>query len=332
MGESPALRVLDAGVVSPVRSQTLWHALAYGVSRTGVPTLCFLRPAGSYACLGYHRQLDELDLDHCARAGLPVLRRMVGGGPVYLDRDQVFFQIVLPVEAVPASRVQAVERLLAPAVAAFRDCGVPAGLDQGEICVGDRKICGHGAGQIESAVVVCGNLIRRFDHAAATRILRLPRLAARVEVERLMRRYVAATAVEAGRFQQALTRSYAAALGLSPRPGRLNDHEEQVLADLDRRFVDPHWLAGPAPQRSRPVHIKIREGVRVAYSRWGAASVLISSVRGRVVHAQAWTGRRPHPRLARVLLGRDLGDLPAVLRAALPPGPQVDHLAAELAA
>jgi len=54
--------------------------------------------------------------------------------------------------------------LLEPAVTAFRTVGVPASLDDElEICVGDRKICGHGAGQIDDAVVLCGNLIETFD-------------------------------------------------------------------------------------------------------------------------------------------------------------------------
>jgi len=57
-------------------------------------------------------------------------------------------------------------------VTAFRTVGVPASLDDElEICVGDRKICGHGAGQIDDAVVLCGNLIETFDHDRAARVL-----------------------------------------------------------------------------------------------------------------------------------------------------------------
>ncbi|MHB8342316.1 MAG: lipoate--protein ligase family protein [Mycobacteriales bacterium] len=331
--DSGPLRVIDAGMLPALRSQTVWHAIAHGVSVTGQPTLCFVRPASRYACLGYHRRLGELDLDYCAKAGIPVLRRMVGGGPVYLDDGQLFFQIVLPLAAVSPVRTAALQALLSPAVRAFRRCGVDARLVDGEICVADRKICGHGAGQVEEAVIVCGNLIDRFDYAAATRILRLPDPTTRAEVERLMRRYVLATPVPADRFQQELVAAYAEALGLVPEPGRLSLLEEQALSELDERFSDPGWLAGPVAPRDGPVQVKIKEGVRVAYARRGETSVLISSVSGRIVHAEIFLASGAGAdALGPRLVDRELTELATMVEAAFPAGGAAVGLARELAA
>ena len=142
----------------------------------GAPaTLSFTRPAAPYVCLGYHRGLDEVDHDYCRANGLPVLRRMVGGGPVYLDADQLFFQICLPARAVagrPAASFAHAARTGRDRLCGRRGAG-PCSTTICEICVGDRKICGHGAGQIEDAVVLCGNLIERFDHERAARVLAL---------------------------------------------------------------------------------------------------------------------------------------------------------------
>ena len=124
------LRVVDFGRVSALRSQTLYHAVAYGVSAGAPPTLSFARPAAAYVCLGYHRRLEELDRDYCRASGLKIFRRMVGGGPVYIDSDQLFFQLCLPVASVPASRSQATRGIIKPAAAAFRALGVPAALDE----------------------------------------------------------------------------------------------------------------------------------------------------------------------------------------------------------
>lgn len=328
LASSRSLRVIDSGAASALQSQTIWHALAYGVSESGQATLSFVQPTQPYVCLGYHRGLDELDLGFCTAAGLPVFRRMVGGGPVYLDDDQLFFQIVLPLREVPMVRAVALERLLLPAVQAFRDCGVDASLRDGEICVGDRKICGHGAGQIADAVVVCGNLIGSFDHACATNILRLPDPAIRDEVERMMRRYVLATPAPTADFKAALTSAYAAAFRWVPRRGELSTSERSELARLDREFVTSEWVAGEIPSRGPTIRIKIREGVRVARAQRGDITLLLSSVAGMVVRAELTGVSDMTP-----VLGRNLGEVASALRDHLPGlGREAFELATELAA
>ena len=291
----PELRVIDFGRVSALRSQTLWHALAYGVSAGGPPTLSFMRPSRPYVGLGYHRRLEEADIAACREAGLPVFRRMVGGGVVYLDEHQQFFQICLPVRDVPRSREQALRRLLSPAVAAFRAAGVPAELDDDlEIVVGEAKVCGHGAAQIEDAVVVVGNLIERFDHAAAARILALPE-GVRAEVVRLMERFVTATPADPAAFRAAAATAYGEALGLDPVSGRLSDRERERLHEIDGRFLSPAWLQGP--ERPDPKcspggagvptarTVKVRAGVFVVCAEHERSRAVATVVGGRIERA-----------------------------------------------
>jgi lipoate---protein ligase len=282
---SDLLRVIDFGRVTPLRSQTLWHAVAYGVSAGQPATLSFARPSAPYVCLGYHRDPAELDEQYCREHGLPVYRRMVGGGPVYLDDRQLFFQICVPAGLVSPARAGALRALLTPAVAAFRAAGVAARLDDdGEICSGDRKICGHGAGQIEDAVLVCGNLIEAFDHERATGVLDLPDPVQRAETLRLMRRYVTATPADPAAFRAALSAAYASALALRAVPGELTAAELRTVAELDRRFTAPGWLAGPGrPARSggRGRQVKVRAGVwTLAAEARGGARLVASVVDG----------------------------------------------------
>ena len=292
---SEPLRVIDFGCCPPLRSQTLWHAVGYGVSAGAPATLSFVRPAAPYVCVGYHRRLDEVDLGYCREHGLPVLRRMVGGGPVYLDADQLLFQICVPAGAVSPARRQALQQLLEPAVEAFRAVGVAAGLDEDlEICLGDAKVCGHGAGQIRDAVVVCGNLIERFDHGRAVRVLGIADPAQRDQTLALMRRFVVATPVDSVAFRTALTTAYAAALGLDPVPGEMTATEQAALAELDERFVSDAWLAGPArgaaPPAGEPVarQVKVRAGVWTLSATRDGASVAAALVHGRVHRVQLY--------------------------------------------
>ncbi|MFD1659094.1 biotin/lipoate A/B protein ligase family protein [Streptomyces caeni] len=283
--------MIDFGRTSALRSQTLWHAIAYGVSAGAPPTLSFVRPAEPYVCLGYHRSIEEVDLAYCTAQGLPVYRRMVGGGPVYLDSDQLFFQIALPAADVSPSRARALRDMLSPAVAAYRAAGVDASLDRNmEIAVEDRKICGHGAGQIEDAVVVCGNLIEGFDHERAARVLRLPDEGMRSEVLRLMRRYVSATPADPEVFRRAAVDAYATALGLQPVPGDLTGVEREALVELDERFTSDEWIAGPARRpRRRTREVKVRAGVWVFAAQHEQALVMASVVDDSVERARLST-------------------------------------------
>jgi len=294
------LRVCDFGRVSARRSQTLWHALAEGVSAGAAPTLSFMRPARPYVCVGYHRPAAEVALDWCREAGLPVYRRKAGGGVVYLDDAQLFFQITVPAASLPAARGVALRHLLAPAVTAWRAAGVDARLDPaGEVVLPGgalgRKICGHAAAQIGDAVVVVGNLIERFDHDAAARVLALS-TDARAETARLMRRFVAATPADAATFASAAVTAYGEALGLEAVPGHLSRDERGHLAHLDTRFGTARWLAGPVAGRPVPAArtVKIRAGVFVVTAE-AAAARLVAGVVGdkverAVLSAPEWNG------------------------------------------
>jgi lipoate-protein ligase A len=304
------LRVIDFGEAIPLRSQTLWHAVAAGVGRGGPPTLSFVRTSAPYVSVGFHRSLDEVDRSVCRARGWPVLRRQVGGGPVFMDRDQLCFQVSVPAADLPASRVAATRMLLEPALCAFRAAGLDAHLDPApEVVVGDRKVCGHAAAQIGSAVVLVGNLIERFDHQAAASILRAPDPTESGETLALMRRYVAfdgdGPAPDPDAFVGAAIGAYASALGLEPVAGGLSPAERDELRRLDRQFGRPSWVAGPGRPPRPAWTAKIRSGVWRGFCARGAGRLGLSVVGGRIAAARV-EGFGPDRELAARLEGAAL--------------------------
>lgn len=326
---SDHLRVIDFGTVSALRSQTLWHAVAKGVDAGGPPTLSFVRSRDPFVSLGFHRSLDELDTVRCERSGWPVYRRMVGGGPVYLDERQLCFQLSVPAAALPTARHAALRQLLEPALDAFRVAGLEAELDPDlEVVVGDRKVCGHGAAQMGSAVVVVGNLIERFDHRAAVSVLRTPAPEDADEALRLMRRYVAwdgdGPVVDPAAFTEALGVAYGRALGLPLRSGVLCAGELRALRHLDRRFEDRKWVQG-TPRKASPVwRLKVRAGVWMYSVSQGDTTVAASVVGGRIDRLRvADEGLADPGGLNSALTGSGLADAPAILERWGTPGRRI---------
>jgi len=308
------LRIIDFGEVDGLRSQTLWHALAYGVSEGSPPTLSFMEPTEPYVSIGYHRSAAELDPEVCGAEGLPVYRRMVGGGPVYIDRGQLFFQVIVPATTVEARRGDAIRRLLSPAVAAFNDVGIEASLDRGnEVVLGDRKICGHAAGQIGNAVVVVGNVIDSFNHTAAASIVKAPSVEARREFLTLMRRFVSPTPTDFAAFIAAARKRYSAALDLVAVDGHLTPGEEEHLARLDRLFVDPVWVHGVHRPSERWWRAKVKSGVWVAHAKRNGTGLMVAlegeRVRSLRVGSEELTeliaGSETVPEAVRILGERD---------------------------
>lgn len=282
-GSSKRLRVIDLGSQQPLRSQSLWHAIAYGVSEGEPPTLSFMTPSSPYVSIGYHRRLDEIDTAACAARGLPVFRRMVGGGPVYLDPDQLFFQISVPSRTVPAFGPRAMLRLLEPAVRAFNDVGIEAYFDErGDISRGEVKISGIAGGQIEGCSLAVGNLVQRFDYDAMAAVLGVDDGPFGDEVRRLMRTYFKPTPADEHAFKAALIERYSEAFDLEPEMGLMSASELEHLAEVDERFVSPEWLQGPGGPAHGARRVKIRSGVWVFATEHEVTKVVGSVVDGRL--------------------------------------------------
>lgn len=287
------LRVIDAGTVSALRSQALWHGIASAMDPDAVPTLSLCSPGESYVSIGYHRRLEEIDGEACRAEGLPVLRRRIGGGPVLIESDQLFFQITMPLRRAPAGVDRLYALLLEPAAAALRSLGMDARVDGlNDLAVGDRKVSGTGAGQIGEAVTVVGNVIFDFSHERMGRVLALPDRAMREEVLRLMRCHVSSLAAEGldhvtvGDAVCALREAYADALGLAPVSAPLTARELAAIGHWEERFVDPEWTRGPQQPALSGRRVKVRSDVFVVSGEQSGVRVLASVVGDRVTRAK----------------------------------------------
>src|SRR5579871_2404656 len=102
------VRLLELGAISWLRTQAVYHALAELMTEETPDTLILARTEEPYVCVGYHQSLNAvLDEAACRFAGLPIVRRRVGGGTTYLDKNQPFYQCIFHHKHLPY-RVDAV--------------------------------------------------------------------------------------------------------------------------------------------------------------------------------------------------------------------------------
>jgi lipoate-protein ligase A len=321
------LRLLELGTVAPARSQACYHAAAYVLDEGTPDTVILVSPSDPYVCIGFHQEVDrEVDRAYCREHGLPVLRREVGGGAVYLDRDQVFVQWVFHPASLPAE-VEARFRLyIEPLVRTYRALGVEAvHRPVNDVHVRGRKIGGTGAARIGRAEVVVGSLMFDFDRAAMARVLRLSSEKMRDKVFRGLQDYMTTMRDELGRppdrdeVVALYLRELAAVFGAEIVPGEWTAAEESRARELDEALAAEDWLREKAA--GRPAGVKIHEDVHVRESVHKAAGGLIRVTarlrQGRIDDIAISGDFTIYPREAvaaieKALLGA-LADRPAVL-------------------
>jgi lipoate-protein ligase A len=263
------MNLYDLGHVPWLESQLIYHALP----RLGMEGLIFLAPAEPYVCLGYHQDAEqEVDLAYCHEAGIPVFRREVGGGAVFLDGQQIFYQLVIHKDnpLAPRDKVEFYERFLAPVVHTYRDLGVDVRYRpiNDIITAEGRKISGNGAAEIGDYSILVGNLIVDFDYETMVRVLRVPDAKFRDKVFKSLRENLTTLKRELGEappssvMLDTLLGNFESVLGpLDPAelPGSVFDK----VAELAKTFTSEEWLLKPGKRFREGRRVKIAEGVEV---------------------------------------------------------------------
>lgn len=244
------VRLVDMGRVSYLHSQSVYHAVAYCATDRSPGTIIILTPKEPYVSIGFHQTLEkDIDLEYCRKSALPIIRREVGGGSVYLDQDQLFFQCVFPWEKAPKRVDLLYRQFLQPAVNTYRTLGIDARhLPGHDIQVRERKICGTGAGRIGEASVVVGNIMFDFNYGEMSRILKVTSEPLREMIHESMQTYVTSLKRELGvtpdreDVKRILVKEFARLLCESPREGDLTREERTMVDRIDSRFRDRKWL------------------------------------------------------------------------------------------
>jgi lipoate-protein ligase A len=269
-------RLIDLNYSEPLVAQTFYEAVAEAVHRGKSPnTLILLQPSSPYACLGYHQDLEkELDVEFLHQEELPIIRRSQGGGATYLDRDQIFYQIVFKDTGVVPKNVEKMfERLLSVTVEVYRKLGVQAEFKPlNDVVAEGRKISGNGAGMHESASILVGNVILDLNYDLMARVLKVPDEKFRDKMAKSMREWVTTLRRElkelptVGEVKETYSKAFQDLLGVELVKGEPSELEWTLFNEETKpRHTSKEWLYMEAPptQGRKGRAVKIAHDVKM---------------------------------------------------------------------
>jgi lipoate---protein ligase len=263
-------------------SQLIYHAQPL----LGMECLNILAPSSPYFCIGYHQDLEqEVDLAYCESHNIPVFRREVGGGAVYLDGNQVFFQLILHKDnpLAQGDKASFYQRLLQPVVDTYSDLGIPTSYRpiNDIVTYEGRKISGTGAANIGDYIVLVGNLIADFNYEMMTRVLKVPDEKYRDKVFKSMTENLTTIKREIGRVPTwdkmaiPLIKRFEQVLG-PLQESELPDEVIKKVEEIRPRFESKEWLYKKGRQlKGRDV--KIASGVNIIHKMFKAQGGLIKA-------------------------------------------------------
>jgi len=285
------VKLYEFDTLPGVQSMTTFHTLA----REGIEAFSMVSPQTPIISVGYFQvAAAEIDINYCATNNLPVFRREIGGGGVYLDANQIFYHVILRRDNPLASRriSELYQTLSAPAIETYRELGVETQFRPVNDIVtvdGQRKIAGEGAGDIGPCVVFVGSIMLDFDYDTMARVINVPDEKFRDKIHKSISEHVTTVYKETGKrptrgqVREILKRKFAAILG-EFEPAQLTPELIARRDEVSARMMDEAFLYKRTMKK--PGALTIRSGVEFIMGMHKAPGGLIrtaSEVKGNVI-------------------------------------------------
>ena len=232
-------RVIDTGVREGRRQIAFDQALIELHKAGRVPdTIRFLRFPPT-ALIGRHQALSrEVKLDHCRSRGVGIVRRVTGGGAIYLDEGQLGWELVFSRATLGIASLGDLAREICEAAAAgLARLGVNARYrPRNDIEVDGRKISGTGGFFDEDTLFYQGTVLvdmNADDMVAALNVAKakLEKRSLDSAAQRVVTlKELLGKAPDIGTLQEALVAGFAERLGIAPQWDAITPDEEAAAA------------------------------------------------------------------------------------------------------
>ena len=244
-------RFVDLGLVAPAFGPAAFEAVMDSIRcDLADDTILFWRPDSPAVYVGFHQFVEEdIDVEKCRQRGVPIVRRILGGGSGYCDANQILYNVIFREGSLQTARGPRGVYLLVlgGVVEALRTMGLKdACIEETRfgVLAGGRKI--SGSGQLSSGGVINsgGSFLADFDYDAMKEVLKDPvkNLSSGVREPEdgmtcLRKELGDATIEEASSH---LRKGFEAVLG-SAYDARLTDYEYKLSSSLMDKYTSFEW-------------------------------------------------------------------------------------------
>lgn len=265
---SKPFRLIDTGVREGRANIAFDAALIEERQANRVPdTMRFLRFPPT-TLIGRHQDLSaEVDLDYCGNNGIGTVRRITGGGAIYLDEGQLGWELVFHRASLGIAALPDVARDICNAAAlGLKKLGVDAHFrPRNDIEVDGRKISGTGGFYDGDILIYQGTVLVDMNPQQMVKALKIPesKLAKRKldsAAERIvtLKELLGDAVPDIETIQRALVDGFKEGLGITATPGDITEAEERLaghffdeeigtddyVAEIDDPAADADVLTG----------------------------------------------------------------------------------------
>ncbi len=265
-----------------LRSITIFHAMA----RLGYEGLVVVYPKETYISVGYFDKTQSIiDVERCRELGIPVIRREVGGGPVLLDGNQVFYHLIMKRGGykLPFKIEEAYEKYSQPVINTYKRLGIDVyyrPINDIAVKESHKKISGQGAADIGDSFVFVGSILLKFDTKLMSQLFRVPEEKFRDKLYKTLEENISWVEKETGRMpsrdevEDILIEEFSKVVDFKGE-GTIGDDVIELADKLKEEFTSNKVLFEDTGREHRA--IKIREGLYVRNGVHKAKGGLVKS-------------------------------------------------------
>ena len=200
--------------------------------------------------IGYFQRIGEtVNLEEAEKLGVPIVRRVSGGGAVYHDvKGEVTYSIIASASGRLSSVEESYKIICGGIVRALEILGVNASFQPiNDVVVGGRKISGSAQARRRGALLQHGTLMYDTDIETMEKLLRPPREKMESKGVSSLRERVVTVSEVLGRkttleeVVEAMIKGFSQALGLSVEEGTLSEREERLAEELTEKYRSKEW-------------------------------------------------------------------------------------------